>query len=200
MNESEMKYHDTSIATASRTPWTTVRSLCLIPEGLSESTRIGRRINITSIMLRWKVSRDNELSQGTPLGALAPITGILCIIHDRQANGAVATPSDIFQSPNNEFSFNKLSNAGRFTTVFRQSFRVPQGNLSADSVANKYTMSGGVIPSHTVVIPCDIPIDYSGTTGDIKELTSGNLLQVVYFSHELAGSINGLCRLRFTDE
>lgn len=195
----ENKYFDTTLNTAAQNPWFVVRSLNQVPQGVTANERIGRAITINRVSVRYRISRDDELSVAAPLAPLRPMTGILLIVLDKQANGLLPAPADIFQAPLEDTSFNNLTNSNRFQTLIRKTFTVPQGNLSNDADTVNYTMSGGITRVMTVTKDCRIRVDFNGTFGAVDELTSANLVQVVYFTHEDAGTLVGTCRIRYTD-
>ena len=67
--------------------------MTLCGQGTGDSERIGRKIRLTSLTVRWQLGRDNVLALTSGLAALAPASGALCLILDKQANGALPSGS-----------------------------------------------------------------------------------------------------------
>jgi len=77
--------------------------------GTDATTRIGRKISIKSLLVRWKANLQATSVGGSPIR-------IICV-YDKQTNGAAPTAANIlladaFLAPNN------LDNRDRFVTLF----------------------------------------------------------------------------------
>lgn len=165
----------------------------LIPQGDTESTRDGRLATIKSIQFRGKIINvDNT----------APLQGILYlwVVLDRQANGAAAAFTDVFDSTDAVSCMIELNNSKRFRILKKLVFPMAQllGD-GADSSANAGSAGNTAIPVE-FYIPCNIPMDWSSTTGAITEIRSNN----IFICAGAGGStvddlwtLNGQARLRF---
>lgn len=187
----ELKYFDTSIAFAvdatGEVPAT--GQLNLIPQGVTESTRIGRMCIIRSIYLKGLM----QYSPGASASTAAPTTCWIYVVLDTQCNGAAASVTDVLTSNNMAVAVHNLNNSQRFRVlrVFKATFNPPAGVTGAYIDTQK---------RFEFFKKCNIPIDFSSTTGALTEIRSNNIFL-------LAGSNNSddqiqvvaTCRLRFAD-
>lgn len=80
-----------------------------INTGTTATTRIGRKVTIKSILIRWSIRLSSTTTEGSPVRIL--------VVYDRQSNAQAPAITDIllqdeFHQPNN------LSNRDRFITIF----------------------------------------------------------------------------------
>ncbi len=162
--------------------------LTLIPQGVTESTRIGRKCVVTSIYVKGAMKLDPTTNSDA-----SPLATILLVL-DKQCNGAAATATDVMTGTNFVTAVRNLSNSERFTVL--KQWMVP------------FNVSGGVAGAYnTMNVPfgwykkCNIPIDYSATSGAIGTIRSNNLFLLASTSGDGDDiiAIDGTCRLRFTD-
>lgn len=186
--EVEVKFFDTDlnfpIDATGEVPAT--GQLSLIPQGDTGSTRDGRQCVIKSIQIKGIVIF-------TPAAAAtAASIGYLALILDKQCNGAPAAVTDVFTSTNMATNLINLNNSERFMTLKKWKF-----NMTAQAgVTAAYNESVRAIDFFK---KCNIPMNFSSTTGAITEIRSNNVFLI-------AGSSNsddlitlvGTCRLRFT--
>lgn len=76
--------------------------------GATSITRIGRRISMTSLEIRWSDSFAATSAGSTPLR--------LCVVYDKQANGVAPLATDVFQIDQISTMMN-LSNSRRFKVI-----------------------------------------------------------------------------------
>lgn len=157
-----------------------------VAAGTGESQRVGRKITIKSIHLRWvnviKASASNADTDD----------GLRLILYlDKQANGAAATVTDILETAD-YLSFNNLSNRNRFRVLM-------------DRVVDVSSMSGGsstafgaAAKTKQAHLRCDIPIEFSSTTGAITEMRSNNVGVLIISDNQEAECV-GNVRIRYTD-
>lgn len=107
----EVKFFDTTnTGTALATTGViTNSSLNLIPQGILENNRIGRKCTIKKIQFRGVIQFNSSTTES---GEVVRIM----VVWDKQANGAAATITDILETAD-EKSFNNLSNKNRFVTL-----------------------------------------------------------------------------------
>jgi len=186
----ELKFFDTSLSflfdTTGEVPAT--GQLVLIPQGVTESTRVGRKCVIKSVHLKG-------ITQGVP-GAAATFatTAYLYLVLDKQANGAAAAFTDVMSTTLLATSFHNLANSQRFVVLKKMKFR---------HVAN----SGATTALNNTNVPfemykkCNIPIEYSGTTGAITEIRSNNIFLLASSDGQADDLVTmvGNCRVRFSD-
>lgn len=161
--------------------------LSLIPQGVTESTRVGRQCQIKSLQLRGTVLYTPAADTSG-----ASIAYIL-LVQDRQANGAAAAVTDVMTSSNLAVGMVNLANSERFRIIKRWNIDLTSGA----GVSGAYARDLKTVDFYTKL---NVPLEFSSTTGAITELKSNNLFI-------LAGAditddeitFSGSCRLRFTD-
>lgn len=165
--------------------------LNLIPQGNTQSTRVGRKCTIRQIQVRW-------LNFTAQAAATAGDAGYIAIWHDRQCNGAAAAAGDVLITGNGIIgqSMRNLENSARFRCLkeWRWNLQPAAGVTTAWSVATKWIVA---------TIKCNIPIEFDSTfsTGVIGTIRSNNIFL-------LAGSANqddqttcaGNVRVLFSDD
>lgn len=163
--------------------------LALIPQGTTESTRIGRKVQIKSIQIRGVFTFNPA---ATNPGA---DTVHMYLILDTQCNGAAATVPDVFTGTALREALPNIANSQRFTiikkfTIKFQSMAGIHGALTWEVTPLDYYKK------------CSIPIEYSSTTGAITEIRSNNLFFIAGTSAATDDLIqfNGTTRLRYSDQ
>lgn len=183
---SELKFFDTQLAFSfdltGEVPAT--GQLNLIPQGVTESQRVGRKCVVKSIHIR-----------GYCLGASDQPSDIirLMVVLDRQCNGAAAVGTDILTTANT-YSFNNLANSQRFL-ILKDWYL--QYNVMA-SVGNAATFPNQVIKVKWNK-KCNIPLEFSSTTGAITEIRSNNIFLYAAGLNDDKTTFVGNCRIRFSD-
>lgn len=114
---------------------------------------------------------------------------------DKQANGATAAVTDILETAS-FLSFNNLANSGRFQTLLDKTVTLNYMTLASDgaglvSSANKFT-------DFSFHKRCNIPIEFSATTGAITEIRSNNI-GVLLISRAASSALFSNIRIRFSD-
>ncbi len=192
----EQKFHDVDVDDAVVTAAGTIQntgSVNLIAQGTSESERIGRKVTIRKILWRYNVSLPALASTQNPGNDEIRVIMYL----DKQANGATATVTGILASDDFQ-SFNNLSNTSRFRILMDRvhgPFKRTAG-AGAGGAENDWS---GEAANYTFFKTCNIPLEFSSTTGAITELRSNNI-GVLLLSR--AGSIltfGSKLRLRYSD-
>ena len=187
----ELKFFDTALSfnidSTGEVPAT--GQLCLIPQGVTESTRVGRKCVIKSIQGKMQL-----LYQPGATG-LATTSGVIYVVLDKQTNGAAAAATDVFESGANlHLQFHDLANSQRFVVLKKMKYTmVPQAG-----VTTAYNNSMRVIEFYK---KCNIPLEFSSTTGAITELRSNNvfLLAGCDANTDDLTAVIGNVRLRFSD-
>lgn len=181
----EKKYLDTGIGYATATTTgTVVSSLLAIPQGTTEVTRVGGKINVCNINMRGQVR--GLTATGVP-GAVRWM-----LILDKQCNGAAPAVTDILTSAAIN-SFLNMDNVDRFQV------------LKDKMIVNNF---GAISPTplwylNTVLVKCNykcnIPIHYSSTTGAIAEIKSNNLIWLIISERSSSVEYGLTARIKFTD-
>lgn len=199
---SELKFHDIdwdqAVANLQAGVISNTSSLVLIGQGVTESTRIGRKAVIKSI--GWRGALNMAAFAGTALRD--PETVRLMIIQDKQCNGAapaVSTSAGVLATANYQ-SFNNLANKGRFNVLFDKVFAMNARAGAGDGAADD-TASFDV--NFTFFKKCNIPIEYSGVANPsvITEVRTNNIfgLMINKTNSATGVSLDSKLRFRFSD-
>jgi len=187
----EVKFLDTATAflfdTTGEVPAT--GQLNLVPQGVEESQRVGRKITIKSINIRWVISAG--------AGTTASDTLRLMLVQDTQANGAAATYSGVggVLESDTVTAFRNLENSNRFI-VLKDWF------FSLNPTAGIVGAFNSTQKSITFNKKCNIPIEFdsSASTGAIGTIRSNNLFLLARGGVVDDGyQCTGVVRIRYTD-
>ncbi len=190
-SDKERKFHGLSDESNTFTTAGARVNLNLIPQGVTEITRIGRKIFVKVINLRLSFILSPQTSVQVP--ATSRVRFLL--IQDKQCNGALPATTDILETAD-EMSYLNLANQSRFRVLkdWLETMDSP-GGAGDGSVANDWSGKQHVFKYHK---KCNIPIEFNSTTGAVTEITSNNIIVLA-----LANNTNAIwsiwCRLRFTD-
>ncbi|AXH73549.1 MAG: coat protein [Doliovirus lythtis] len=183
----ELKFLDTT-ATTNNVATTGVihnASLNLIPQGVTESQRVGRKCTIKSLHLRWTAQLNDT---GT---ATSTDDGVRILVYlDKQCNGATATVTDILESAS-YLSFNNLSNKNRFRVLMDKTCDIS----ATAAISATFGQKGMTYQWHW---RGNMPIEFSSTTGAITEIRSNNI-GVLLVSDNARINVVSNCRVRFAD-
>ena len=183
----ELKFHDVDLDdTAIAVGGTVTASINLIAQGVTESERVGRKCTIRSILWRWNLQYPSQAVMASTSDSIR-----LVMYTDKQANGATAAVTDLFES-NDYQSFNNLSNSGRFRVLYDKTIGMQQNAAIAGPVTNEQDKNGTFFQS------VNIPIEFSAGAGTIAEIRSNNL-GVMLFSRVGVCRFDSKIRLRFSD-
>ncbi len=167
-------------------------SIVIIAQGVTESTRVGRKITVKKVNITFTVNLDQEQDQADIGGGDIIRVIVYC---DKQANGADAAVTDILEDALYD-SYRNLQNAKRFR-IFKDFFMTINRVVAATDGASTSTSPLIFVPPVKVNISMDLPIEYSGVNGAITEMTSNNLA-FLYISRNATGSITSSVRVRYT--
>ncbi len=191
----ELKFHDTDIDDAIVAAGGNIAadSVCKIPQGVTEKTRVGRKCTIKSIQWRYRMTLPENDAVGTP-GSSDDLRVILYL--DKQCNGATATVTGILES-DNPHSFMNLAESGRFSILYDKVYSLNfMGGMASDGagVVSQVRTSKEVQWSKK----CNIPLEFSATTGAISEIRSNNIGLLLIGQTGVVG-FDSKMRLRFSD-
>lgn len=152
----------------------------LVP-GSSATSRIGRKVNIKSVYVRYSLILNAASLGGSPLR-------ILCV-YDKQANSTAPLISDIllldqFTSPNN------LSNRDRFVTIFDEI-------TPCISAGDQHSQAGNLYKNVNLETMFN-----AGAAGTIGDITSGSIYIIAAQTAGITvqpATIFCQCRVRYTD-
>ncbi len=188
----EKKFHDVDVDDAVISATGTIianSSLNLIAQGTTESERIGRKCTIKNINFRYTVFLP-AVADAVPTNDIVRIIVYL----DQQCNGATIGVTDLLESANWQ-SFLKLENVGRFRVLHdRQTVLNQTCGAGGSTAANDFPE---VAKNVSFYKECNIPIEFSATTGALTEIRSNNI-GVLTISKKGVATLDGKVRLRFT--
>lgn len=168
-------------------------SLNLIPQGTEEKERLGRKCTLKSISVRGSILLP---SSADVVGSTEDITRII-LYQDKQANGATALVADILETGAGITwrSFNNLANSQRFRILATQT--ISQNATAIGNNAAGTWESGEHSVPWEIYKKCDIPLEFSSTTGAITELKSNNIGLLMLNKGALT-NVDYAWRVRFT--
>lgn len=187
----EKKFFDTTISflTDATGEVPATGQVTLIPQGVTESTRVGRVCTLKSLHLKFTA---RYLPAADTIGSAV---AWIYVILDKQANGAAAASADIFTSTAGAGAMINMANSSRFKILRKF---VCQFNSGAGA-SGAYAQDNQPYEWYKKV---NIPIEYSSTTGAIGEIKSNNVFLYAGQDGNTGDdtiSVNGTFRLRFTD-
>ncbi len=193
--DGELKFFDATIDDAIVAQGFVVqnsRSINAIPQGVTESQRVGRKCTIKSIHCHYEVKLPAVDAAATP--GNADVLRVVIYL-DKQTNGATIAGTDLFEFDDWQ-SFRNLANSGRFHILYDKFHALTPPNLASD---------GAGVVSHTELLrdfsfnkKCNIPIEFSSTTGAISEIRSNNIGLMIGSRTGLAG-FSSEFKVRFSD-
>lgn len=180
----ELKFVDTTNVTAGAAgsfAFSAATLLNGLASGSTATTRVGRKVTMTSLLLRYNVSLAPTSVGGSPIRIL--------VVYDKQANAAAPAITDILLTDTFN-SANNLSNRDRFVTI--SDFITP-----CISVAGNYSYAGVIYKRFALETMFN-----TGSAGTVGDMTSGS---VHVFSAQTADittatyEMSMVGRIRFTD-
>lgn len=186
----ELKFWDVDIDNAAVAAAGSVFSSCnLIPQGVTESTRVGRKCVIKKISWRCKaeaLSQETDASENEVLR--------IVLVLDKQTNGATFNVTDLLEAADFQ-SFNNLANSQRFSVLMDKTVNLMPTGGKGDSTTEYSTGRQSLLSYHK---KCNIPLEFSSTTGAITELRSNNLA-VLLISEKGVAKFASKMRIRFSE-
>lgn len=186
----ELKFHDVSAGStaATLTGVFAGRSLNLIPQGTSESERIGRKCLIKKINMRGSILLANATANNACQNRIRII-----VYQDKQANGAdITATTDLLETAAID-SYRNLANSMRFKVLYDKT-------MACNCTCADGTETFEYIKNWSFNRRVNIPLEFSSTTGAISELRSNNI-GVLFIQESTAPNaiLKYQARLRFSD-
>lgn len=190
----ELKFHDLDIDDAAIAGnGTIVQISCLtIPQGTTESDRIGRKVTVKMIHWKYNISTVSTATASAP----EPITVRVIVYLDKQTNGATATVTGILETDNYQ-AFNNLANTSRFRILMDRLHTIRPTAGAGDGAANDFTGTTINAEWHKTM---NAPIEYDNTftDGRIGTMRSNNI-GVLLVGKGSGGVFDSKMRIRFSD-
>lgn len=187
----ELKFFDTVLGTNFANNGVIAElSLNLIPQGTTESERIGRKCTLVHIGWNWQCTAPAQ-TVSTSVGGNYRMIMYL----DKQCNGATAAVLDILKETEWR-SFYNVANRSRFNILCDKIFTIQPTSGAGDTANQHYART---FKSGTWKKTVNIPLEFSSTTGVITELKSNNI-GLLLISDSVVGNtfLSGSIRVRFT--
>ncbi len=191
----ELKFHDVDLDDAAiATAGTVTATVNVIPQGVTEKTRVGRKCTVKSIGWRYRMSLPELDAGATPSNG--DVVRVIMFM-DRQANKATAAVTDLLESADFQ-SFNQLANKNRFRVLHDKMYDINYKALASDNAG--VVSSPQVQKSGEFFCKCNIALEFddSASTGVISTITSNNL-GVLLIGATGAAGFDSKIRLRFSD-
>ncbi len=189
----ELKFHDVDLDDAVIAAAGTVTpSINLIAQGVTESTRVGRKCTLKRIGWKYTIELPEADAVATPNAS--DLTRIIMFL-DKQCNGATAAVTDILETADFQ-SFNNLANSGRFRILMDKVVTLNHMTLASDGAG--LVSSSNRLASGSFYKTCNIPLEFSATTGAITEIRSNNV-GVLLLARQTGLVFTSKIRLRFSD-
>lgn len=190
----EQKFFDLSynLATVATNGTTLTTTLVNIAQGVTESTRIGRKMTLKSIQWRYTVGLPEQALVEDPLGG-DEVRIILYL--DKQCNGLTAAATDILDTASYQ-SFSNLTNQGRFKILCDKTHVLNYSGMAG--MSSVLTSMSPVIQEHKLQYRMSTPIEFSGVAGVLTEIRSNNY-GILAISKNGIITLLGELRMRFTD-
>lgn len=193
----EMKYLDTALTwSCDTTGEVTAPCLNIIPQGVGENQRVGRKVVVRSIGIKGLVVPLNT--------SVDPSLIKIQVILDTQANGTAPTfggSADSIWESNSIHSWRNPDNAARFKVI-------KEFDLKPTVTAAYFNSSTTTEKRLTNILrvewfkKCFIPIEYDSvlTTGALTTVRSNNLLiTCINSANDDQYNFTGIARIRYTD-
>lgn len=169
-------------------------SINLIPQGTTQSERIGRKVVIKKIILKYKIILNESDSSTTTNDYLRWI-----VYQDKQCNGATATAANILAliGGHGVLSNRNLTESGRFIILKDIKTAITsEASIYQEVATNLVNMEKEKWEEH--YIECNIPVEFDSTTGAITEIRSNNIGYLLISANGLLDVISTF-RIRYTD-
>ena len=162
--------------------------LAVIPQGNTQSTRVGRKCVLKSLQIRGYINYKPGTTDQA--GDLAYIW----LVQDTQTNGAHGSATDIFESGNPTRVMRNMANSSRFRILKRWVYRFQM--TSTNIAGTEHVDSYQVFDDY---LKLNIPMEYDGTSGVIAQQRTNSLFFVVGSLIGSDAQLQFSTRLRFAD-
>lgn len=192
----ELKFHDVDIDDAVIDAGGTILNagtINIIPQGVTEKQRIGRKCVIKEIHWRYQLVLPEVVDAASPA---PPDTVRLILFLDQQCNKLTAAVLDILESADYQ-SWRNLVNSGRFRVLLDKTFALNFETLTSTQNADTFDHAA-VTKSYVFNKLCNIPLEFNAELGVLTEICCNNLA-VLAISQNGVAALNSKIRLRFSD-
>ncbi len=188
---SELKFHDLDFnATPILATGVIKDTVIEIPQNTTEKGRLGRKVVLRSVGWRFEIKLPVASESLTPVDG--DVVRIM-MLHDKQANGATATVTDVLETADFQ-SFNNLAHSHRFITLMDKSYAISYMTGGSESAGT--FSSNEVIIQDTMFKKINLPIEYNATLGAMTEIRSNNVF-LLLISRDGRAEFSSKIRFRY---
>ncbi len=169
-------------------------SISAIAQGDGESNRDGRKCTLVSVQCQGYIELTSQLATD-PLAA----TVRLCVIHDKQTNGAQLNAEDVFADPTDTdldpLAFRNLQFAARFQVIWDKTFVLAAPAGGGDAPTPEFAP---IRRYFKLFKKLNLPVVHNAVAAAIASITD-NSLHVLAFSgaNDAATTLRYISRVRF---
>lgn len=139
--ETEVKYLDTEIDMAPYTATPATELINYMAQGLTNITRIGNDINITSLKFRVILDRP-QATYSAALGELAPVSIRILLVRDRDGYNATLSPNEILSNTTNDVTRFRNPDYTRRYNILYDNVYILNPELSSAGTSAVFTING----------------------------------------------------------
>jgi len=192
--QAERKFLDTSLNTIGSITTGQEKLLCtIVPQGNTESERIGRKIRVKKMSIKGILTLAAATAEANSSAAVK-----LMMVMDTQTNGSAFAATDLLET--DAFSsFNNLANSSRFRVLKSKTMIFKCGGGAPTGAAFAFSED---VKAFNWNIKCDDIIEYDNTaiTGAVGTHRSNSIWFVAQATTTGIVTLgNANCRIRFTD-
>lgn len=193
MGRDELKFKDTPLVDVTYGAAGTITVLNNMSQGTDSIVRIGRRINMKSVFIRYML--DSNFTENIFFRTI--------LVVDMQANGSLPLWTDIFVEAN-ATTLTNLNNRDRFRILVDRQDMIEPGVSGAGPASGVGNAGGPTICFKQIYKKLNFQTTYNaGIQGTIADIQTGSLLLCTIASVTAVGtggySTQVKCRIRFTD-
>lgn len=175
-----------SIGVIVGTQWSELDLLNPIAQGAASNARVGRNVQLKSLMFRWNTSSVTWSSIR------------VLIVYDREPNLALPLITDVLVQSNFNSPMN-LSNGNRFVILADELH-----NNEGLGVVNNNSANTAQTRSGKIFKKLNLPMKFEGTSTDITSITQGAIFAMIAIPFPWQGGgtapgIGYISRIRYTD-
>lgn len=180
----EVKWFDTTAELNAEQGPNTLHSLNLIPQGVKENERIGRKCTITSIHFKGYINMAGASDFNFTDEAIR-----LMIVVDSQTNGSTVA-SNVVLEGTSYLAFKNMENGNRFRVLYDKTIAVNCSAGSYDGTTDKFAATGTMFSFYKNL---SVPIFWNAASedGSLATIRSNNI------SFFLLGKTGSICTVRY---
>jgi hypothetical protein len=153
--------------------------LCNVSQGTGPNQRIGRKITIKSISgqigMQRLVDSKGLVPEQPQDGKWTSGQAFVWLVLDKQCNGTPAAVADIFTFGYTYQSIRNLQYSDRFQILAKWSWDMTAIYAYGQADAGNNFYINDITRTVDIYKKCNIPIEYSGSTGGLTEIRSNNI-------------------------